>query len=891
MIRQKKTDPFLYCQPEKKFVEELKKPVHAEKPPYFNKRAAEKDEVLTEGLCLKIEFEDALLETAYADFRVFAEVYGIEGERYPIIVRKEKTSVYEEYRIVTDKEQTVLSAGDTEGIRRGLVYLEDEMRRREGAFLPKGETVRTPRIRSRITHCFFAPINRPPNNGEELGDDVDYYPDEYLNRLAHDGSNGVWIYTVFKDLLPSAVIPEYGHDSQRRLDKLNRTVEKCKRYGIKVFVFAIEPAALRGELTEKYPDIMGTKVWDGSTFCTASERGKAYCKDAFETLFRRCPDIGGVLVLSNGERTTNCSSNYEAVKRHLLTCPNCRDKEAGEILAQAVDAMCEGMRAVKPEAEFLSWTYGHRNWEYEDIEEYVRLAPDDVALVQGFEDNGSEQQLGKDRMAIDYWLSYIGPSEMFKRTAAAAKKYNKTLYTKIQVCCSHEVATVPYLPVPGILFDKYKAMYELNVRGVVQCWYFGNYPSLMNKAAGEFAFLHDYSDKQRFLRELAGIYWGRTKAETVVKAWMSFEEGYRNYPLNVMFSYYGPMHDGPVWLLQPIPKNFALPRTWQYGDPMDGDRINEALLRGHTLEEAVTLAEIIHENWEKGMELMTEVAVECANESEQLSVMQALNCQFESGMHILKFYLLRDQLGRGEGNAAEIIAEMEALTREEILISRRLAKISAADNRLGFHTEAEGFRYFPEKLEARAQYLERLFHTEFAEIKQRIAEGKAPFEYYEGIEPGAPRYKMGSGWTNFSEGGAQLKIDEDENDIIIEFRSPENEDITISPEMRLFEFEPPVTVKTDGKVDIPWQVWMYFSMQPDKVEKEKERYRVKLMPSTEEYPGSHYEVRLNKEKFGYSGGVMKLGIHGNTYWRKPIDERVYLGKYNISPETYVWIDR
>ena len=34
-------DPFLYCQPEKLFVEELKKPVHEVKPAYFNVRKKE----------------------------------------------------------------------------------------------------------------------------------------------------------------------------------------------------------------------------------------------------------------------------------------------------------------------------------------------------------------------------------------------------------------------------------------------------------------------------------------------------------------------------------------------------------------------------------------------------------------------------------------------------------------------------------------------------------------------------------------------------------------------------------------------------------------------------------------------------------------------------------
>ncbi|MBR6700333.1 MAG: hypothetical protein IKL72_01235, partial [Firmicutes bacterium] len=146
MRRPRQTDPFLYCQPDKKFVEELKKPVHSEKPLYFNTRKKEDKEVDVNGLYLDIaeEFQDDLLETAYADFNTFAKVYELAGNQYPIKVRKGTTSVFEEYQIVTEEDGTVLLAGDTEGIRRGLIYIEDEMRRREGAFLPKGRITRTP---------------------------------------------------------------------------------------------------------------------------------------------------------------------------------------------------------------------------------------------------------------------------------------------------------------------------------------------------------------------------------------------------------------------------------------------------------------------------------------------------------------------------------------------------------------------------------------------------------------------------------------------------------------------------------------------------------------------------------------------------------------------------
>ena len=74
----------------------------------------------------------------------------------------------------------------------------------------------------------------------------------------------------------------------------------------------------------------------------------------------------------------------------------------------------------------------------------------------------------------------------------------------------------------------------MNVKGVMQCWYFGNYPSLMSKAAGELAFCHDFSDKEAFLRHLAGIYFGNGRARKAAKAYQAFERAYAQYPLNIM---------------------------------------------------------------------------------------------------------------------------------------------------------------------------------------------------------------------------------------------------------------------------------------------------------------------------------------------------------------------
>ena len=100
-----------------------------------------------------------------------------------------------------------------------------------------------PWLKHRITRCFFGPIKRPPLNRDELMDDVDYYPDAYLNRLAHDGVNGLWFTIHFFQTVPSKIIPEYGQNAEPRLEKLRRTVRKCERHGIRIYPFCIEPAA------------------------------------------------------------------------------------------------------------------------------------------------------------------------------------------------------------------------------------------------------------------------------------------------------------------------------------------------------------------------------------------------------------------------------------------------------------------------------------------------------------------------------------------------------------------------------------------------------------------------------------------------------------------------
>ena len=899
MKREIKIDPFFSDQPEKTFIEELRSPLHAGKPSFFGIRGPEPGEADVSGIYISGRFpgDEGLLDVSYDDFGRFASSCGIAGKRYPVRIVREESGCFESFRIGVGTDETVVCAGDTEGVRRALIYLEDEMTRREGPYLPLGEISRRPFMRSRITRCFFSPINRPPKYGDELSDDVDYYPEGYLCRLMHDGANGVWIYTRFSDLVRVGAVPEYGQNSEPRIEKLNRVIKKCARYGIRVYVFAIEPVALSAELSRHIPGADGGGAYNGNhLFCVNSPEGRRMAEEAGERLFRLCPGLGGLISITYGERPTSCSSAYSAIPeigyKTEMTCPRCRAISPGQALANAASALAAGVHRADPDAEVISWTYGHRFWPIGDVKDYVRRAPDDAVLMQNFEEMGYSSQLGRIRQGVDYWLSYAGPSPLFEETAKEAARSGKRMYMKTQVCCSHEVASVPYVPVPGLVFDKYRAARGLGVEGVMQCWYFGNYPSLMSKAAGELAFEENFEDKRGFLLRLAGSIAGRSRAEALAAAWESFEAGYREYPLNIMFSYYGPMHDGPVWALQLKPKNFSLPRSWQTLDPTDGDRIGECLLEGHTLTEAVTLTGRMARCWRAGCARLKEAA--CPETEEQLSVAEALDLIFSSGHDILRFYRMRERLGTMKGDPLRILNGMRRIVKSEIRRSERLSLLCEKDGRLGYHSEGEGYKYFPKKLSWRADRLNKLLETEFPETESRIEQGLPPLAYYAGGEPDSKVYHMNRGdigtsaWEPAGK-HAEFRASYDDKTLTFDLRSDIRESAYIGFEFRLMHPFPPVRIHPDGRVEIPPEDYLYYSVFGDTLKKTLRLWNVVSMP---EDGGTYVRIVLKRRDVGWTDDLpikMRVETSGGDMWCTEDDPVHTLGKSRVSPLEYGWL--
>jgi len=727
-----------------RFVQELQQPLHEKK--HWQPRTPNADEAdLARGVTVEPCFPDPQkrLDTAYEDFNGFLDSVGMKRTGpFRIITEQGPIQVPESYRVAVGTNECTIMAGDTEGIRRGLVFIEDRILSARGPFLPKGTTSRTPVIRTRISRCFFGPIKRPPKNRDELLDDVDYYPDAYLNRLAHEGINGLWLTITFADLCKNQAFPGYGHDADRRLAKLRDTVRRCLRYGIKTYVFCIEPAALpkNSPVLAAHPDLGGHNAGGCVYFCASSRAGQEYIEETTRSLFAAVPGLGGLINICVGERPTLCPN--AGVENN--NCSRCSKRKPWEVLADAMAAMARGMHAADSSAELISWFYLPNNWTdgkgwgeeaYRTAAEHI---PEGVALQHNFESNGGKEQLGKWRLAGDYWLSYIGPSPRFIDCTRRATSRGTRMFAKLQVGCSHEVASVPFVPVPGNLYRKYRAMHSLGVSGVMQCWYFGNYPGVMNRAAGELAFAPFPASEEAFLLELARRDWG-PDAPAVVRAWKLFAQGYDNYPLNCIFGYYGPMANGVVWPLYLKPRDLPLEPTWKLEYPPSGDRIGECITSTHTLDEVLTLCERMARHWNEGADILRALRPKYTDSRERLKdigLAEALGIQFQSGSNILHFYALREKLARSKGaDRLETLERLKALVNAELTLDERLLPLAEADSRLGFHSEAEGYKYFPEKIRWRMRQLKGLLTTEFPEIEQRVRAGLVAFPQYTGQEP------------------------------------------------------------------------------------------------------------------------------------------------------------
>ena len=593
----------------------------------------------------------------------------------------------------------------------------------------------TPWLRNRISRCFFGPIKRPPFCRDELMDDVDYYPENYLERLAREGVNGLWLTIEFKDF-SKELTGSWPEGAERRLSKLRQVVAKCAKYGIKIWLFCIEPVEqdLRtGPLFLKHPDWVGC-TYDNlmGTMCVSHPGVQKYIEDTVRDIFSEVPGLGGVINISNGERVTSCLSIC-ALKSHpcRTVCRRCQGVSLSELLQRVNRAFVNGIRAAGSDAEFISWIY--RSEAVPALPEWVsegaRTTPAGVIQQCNFETGVVVDQEGYAHVGGDYWLAQPGPSYSFADVAKAARSAGNRLSAKIQVSCSHEIATIPVLPVPGLLYRKFKGMHDCGVTDAMYCWYFGSAPGLMNRAAGELAY-EDFKDgEDAFLKRLAADDWG-ADAEKMADIWKACSEGFSHYPLSNVVQYYGPFHQGVVWPLRADIEMRPLGDSWVPNQPAGGDLIGECL-QDFKLCEVLSLARKMCAETEKVEGPLGELEKKYAKDQERmldLGLVRAFLCHLESARDIFEFYWLRREAVTWS-RAGDVVTALRATARMKEIVAREqeisatMKRLCEKDLRLGFHSEAESYLYTPEYFDWKTSTL-KATATRLNEIEAEVRRGR-----------------------------------------------------------------------------------------------------------------------------------------------------------------------
>ncbi|OQA87224.1 MAG: hypothetical protein BWY31_00936 [Lentisphaerae bacterium ADurb.Bin242] len=671
------------------------------------------------------------LETAYDELRnVLCRWKVPRSGKYAIRTEAEPSLEPEEFILKTTAESCRILSGNIEGVRRGLYELSGILSGARAPFLPEGVIRKKFFVKNRVSRCFFGPIHRPPFNIDELNHDTDYYPEAFLNRLAREGINVLWLTVEFHEITCSSILP-LEPEALRRLRKLRRIVEKCRRYGIRVFLFCIEPAGFFGksEFLDKYPELSGVDCgFSMHCFCPDSPLAQKHLYEQTFFLFSEVPHLGGLIDIPAGEAVASCFSSGGSPTEAPVPfrCPRCGRLLPWQALNRSLEPLIRGMRDADPETEFLCWLYQPSGGQtlHPWVEDCASHLPDGATLIYNFESGIAVRQRGKVRIGGDYWQSKTGPSKRFLRMAEVSRKAHKPFGAKLQVCNAFEISTVPNIPVPGILYRKYKVLRKVGAGTVMYGWYFGTSSGFMHRFALRLACSDLRKSEEEFLFDAAREEWGAADAETVVSVWKLFARGFACYPVNDGIQYDGPFHHGIVWPLFAEAELRDLYPSWQPAE-VSGDCIG-ACLAEYPLADAEAQCGKMARIWKEGLKRFLPLRKkhrenpECM---EDLRMAEAAGLLLDSGWHIFRFYLLRRRLYAGDLSALD---EMEEIVRLERKASQRMRALCLEDVRLGYQPEAQVHKFDPEKLELRIRQLKELLDKKIPDLRVRLRRGESP---------------------------------------------------------------------------------------------------------------------------------------------------------------------
>ncbi len=553
-----------------------------------------------------------------------------------------------------------------------------------------------------------------PRIWRSIAGSVESYTDDVLAGIATEGFTGIWIFGLLRELMSSRVFPELDRPgATQRLTALQALIDRAAQHGLGVYLYFNDPVGvdIDDPFWLTHAGLKGVEKWHKHALCTSTPEVQAFFRDAVASVMNPLRGLGGVILITACEDLTHCWSK-SAVRKGAPppTCPRCREREPADLILELIQVWAD-VRASHPTPfRILAW-----NWEwsyyYPDPQApIVTRLPAGVELLLGFEMGGEKDWQGRTIPVGEYALSFAGPGKQFLLTRETVRASGIPVHAKIEINNTHELCSVPNLPVLATLHTRFAALSALETAGFLGCWSMGARLTL-NTAAMRL-FRRDpaaFMDETTFLDALARDYFGLTETGPVLHSWRAFSTAFNHYPFFISLLYNGPHNDAPA---RPLSLQYAgkpIGRSWCADEP--GDDLANALKAFFADRSSFTLDEVIagftrvRDGWEAALPAYAAALMptpgladdQGRHREEERSVACMLAIQFRSIVNVFRFYREQQRVLRETGLTAPCALPPDpallAIMNEEIANGARALPLVDADPRLGYHQDIHGYKY------------------------------------------------------------------------------------------------------------------------------------------------------------------------------------------------------
>jgi hypothetical protein len=557
------------------------------------------------------------------------------------------------------------------------------------------------------------------------------YTTPVLAGLAEHGFNGIWLRGRLRELMNSAVLPQLNDPAaDQRLASLRCVMDRGHRLGIGVYLFFNDPLALEDSdpFWQARPELAGEprKEWDGrhvTSLCLSHPVTARYLEQATQSVMTALPGLAGVILITASEHHSHCWSHRSRVdlgdgyvfkSTEPMRCARCAAREPADLVAQITGAWRAAADRSNPTCRVIAWNWSWSMWYGDPQREVVDALPPGVDLLADWERGGQREWLGRTLPIDEYSLGYVGPSPRFVGSHDAAAAHGRRVLAKLQLNVTHEMASVPNLPLMTNLHAKLRGLYERGVGGFMGTWNFGASLTMNTFAVGLFG--RDprrYCDQGAFLEALADEYLGAHDVAGLTRAWQAFAEAFAIYPFSLRMLYFSPVNDGPA---HPLSLQYrATPLGDSYLAHEFGDRIEDCLgdlpIQG-VIESLARMAQ----RWREGLAHYEPALagqghdITAQHRREELGVARMIGIQLSSALSQFRFHHRRMQLmaDRGWSGPCALPADPEllAIMRDEIDNVRAALPLLATDARLGYHQEGQVAMYDGVQVQAKIRAME-----------------------------------------------------------------------------------------------------------------------------------------------------------------------------------------